>query len=75
MRYVYPRVALQVASRPNQGSRGGGAMLGVPNQRRCTGVLATSENIKKKNIEGIIVGKAIYDGDIDLKQLARFLDA
>jgi phosphoribosylformimino-5-aminoimidazole carboxamide ribotide isomerase len=33
------------------------------------------QNIKKKNIEGIIVGKAIYDGDIDLKQLARFLDA
>ena len=33
------------------------------------------QNIKKKNIEGIVVGKAIYDGDIDLKQLARFLDA
>ena len=33
------------------------------------------KNIKEKNIEGIVVGKAIYDGDIDLKQLARFLDA
>ena len=25
----------------------------------------------KKNIEGIIVGKAIYDGDIKLEELAR----
>ena len=28
-----------------------------------------------KNIEGIIVGKAIYDGDIDLKELAKECDA
>ena len=27
-----------------------------------------------KNIEGIIVGKAIYDGDIKLDELARELD-
>jgi phosphoribosylformimino-5-aminoimidazole carboxamide ribotide isomerase len=32
------------------------------------------KNIKDSNIEGVIVGKAIYDGDIDLKQLAGFLD-
>jgi len=28
-----------------------------------------------KNIEGIIVGKAIYDGDIELEKLAREIDA
>ncbi len=28
-----------------------------------------------KNIEGIIVGKAIYDGDIKLDELAREIDA
>ena len=36
------------------------------------------ENIKKiknKNIEGVVIGKAIYDGDIDLKQLSGFLNA
>ncbi len=36
------------------------------------------ENIKKiknKNIEGVVIGKAIYDGDIDLKQLSEFLNA
>ena len=36
------------------------------------------ENIKKiknQNIEGVVVGKAIYDGDIDLKQLSGFLNA
>ena len=36
------------------------------------------ENIKSlnnKNIEGVIVGKAIYDGDINLKKLSGFLDA
>ena len=36
------------------------------------------ENIKSlnnKNIEGVIVGKAIYDGDINLKELSGFLDA
>jgi phosphoribosylformimino-5-aminoimidazole carboxamide ribotide isomerase len=44
-----------------------------------SGGVSSIDDIKKakslKNIEGIIVGKAIYDGDIDLKQLARFLDA
>ncbi|MBC8298923.1 MAG: 1-(5-phosphoribosyl)-5-[(5-phosphoribosylamino)methylideneamino]imidazole-4-carboxamide isomerase [Pelagibacterales bacterium] len=36
------------------------------------------ENIKSlnnSNIEGVIVGKAIYDGDINLKELSRFLYA
>jgi len=33
------------------------------------------KNTKANNIEGVIVGKAIYDGDIDLKQLVGFLDA
>jgi len=28
-----------------------------------------------KNIEGIIVGKAIYDGDIELDELVREMDA
>ena len=28
------------------------------------------KSLKKKNIEGVIVGKAIYDGDIDLKELS-----
>ena len=28
-----------------------------------------------KNIEGIIVGKAIYDGDIKLEELVKELDA
>ena len=37
------------------------------------------DDIKKaknlKNIEGIIVGKAIYDGDIKLEELVKELDA
>ena len=38
------------------------------------------DDIKKakslnKNIEGIIVGKAIYDGDINLEELVREIDA
>ncbi len=40
-----------------------------------SGGVASIEDIKKakmlKNIEGIIVGKAIYDGDIKLEELAR----
>ena len=28
-----------------------------------------------KNIEGIIVGKAIYDGDIKLEELVKEIDA
>ena len=34
-----------------------------------------SKELNNKNIEGIIVGKAIYDGDIKLGELAKELDA
>ena len=34
-----------------------------------------AKQLKDKNIEGIIVGKAIYDGDIKLDELAKELDA
>ena len=46
-----------------------------------SGGVSSIEDIKKakelqnKNIEGIIVGKAIYDGDIKLVELAKELDA
>ena len=46
-----------------------------------SGGVSSIEDIKKakelnnKNIEGIIVGKAIYDGDINLDELAREIDA
>ena len=45
-----------------------------------SGGVSTIEDVKKaknlnKNIEGIIVGKAIYDGDIKLDELVRELDA
>ena len=41
-----------------------------------SGGVSSIEDIKKskglnKNIEGIIVGKAIYDGDIDLDELVK----
>ena len=40
-----------------------------------SGGASSINDIKKakdlKNIEGIIVGKAIYDGDIDLKELVK----
>ncbi len=40
-----------------------------------SGGVSSIDDIKKarslKNIEGIIVGKAIYDGDIELKELAK----
>jgi phosphoribosylformimino-5-aminoimidazole carboxamide ribotide isomerase len=42
------------------------------------GVSSMNDIIKAKglkNIEGIIVGKAIYDGDIKLEELAREIDA
>ena len=29
------------------------------------------KSLKKKNIEGVIVGKAIYDGDIKIKELVK----
>ena len=34
-----------------------------------------TKNLNNKNIEGIIVGKAIYDGDIQLDELAKEIDA
>ena len=34
-----------------------------------------AKNLNNKNIEGIIVGKAIYDGDIKLDELAEEVDA
>ena len=44
-----------------------------------SGGVSSIDDIKKakglKNIEGIIVGKAIYDGDIDLGELVKELDA
>ncbi len=44
-----------------------------------SGGVSSINDIKKakslKNIEGIIVGKAIYDGDIKLDELAKELDA
>ena len=46
-----------------------------------SGGVSSIDDIKKakelnnKNIEGIIVGKAIYDGDIKLEVLAKEIDA
>ena len=46
-----------------------------------SGGVSSIEDIKKakelnnKNIEGIIVGKALYDGDIKLEELAKEIDA
>ena len=45
-----------------------------------SGGVSSIEDIKKakglnKNIEGIIVGKAIYDGDIELEELVKEIDA
>jgi phosphoribosylformimino-5-aminoimidazole carboxamide ribotide isomerase len=45
-----------------------------------SGGVSSINDIKKAkslntNIEGIIVGKAIYDGDIKLDELAREIDA
>ena len=34
-----------------------------------------AKELNNKNIEGIIIGKAIYDGDIKLDQLVKELDA
>jgi len=34
-----------------------------------------AKKLNNKNIEGIIVGKAIYDGDIQLNELAKEIDA
>jgi phosphoribosylformimino-5-aminoimidazole carboxamide ribotide isomerase len=45
-----------------------------------SGGVSSIDDIKKakslnENIEGIIVGKAIYDGDINLAELAREINA
>ena len=45
-----------------------------------SGGVSSIDDVKKskdlnKNIEGIIVGKAIYDGDIELDELAKEIDA
>ena len=55
----------------------------VANISKCpviiSGGVSSIDDIKKaktlKNIEGIIVGKAIYDGDIRLEELVKELDA
>jgi phosphoribosylformimino-5-aminoimidazole carboxamide ribotide isomerase len=55
----------------------------VANLSNCpviiSGGVSSIEDIKKaknlKNIEGIIVGKAIYDGDIKLEELVKEIDA
>ena len=57
--------------------------LKVANISKCpviiSGGVSSIDDIKKakelKNIEGIIVGKAIYDGDIKLEELAKEIDA
>tara|TARA_B100001248_G_scaffold249895_1_gene223442 strand:- start:379 stop:588 length:210 start_codon:yes stop_codon:yes gene_type:complete len=57
----------------------------VANNSNCpviiSGGVSSINDIKKAkelnnyNIEGIIVGKAIYDGDIKLDELAKEIDA
>ena len=57
----------------------------VANSSNCpviiSGGVSSIDDIKKakelnnKNIEGIIIGKAIYDGDIKLEELAKEIDA
>ena len=57
----------------------------VANNSNCpviiSGGVSSIDDIKKakrlgnKNVEGIIVGKAIYDGDIKLDELAKEIDA
>ena len=59
--------------------------LKVANISSCpviiSGGVSSIDDIKKakelnnKNIEGIIVGKSIYDGDIKLDELVKELDA
>ena len=43
--------------------------------RIISGGVSSLEDVKKaknlKNVEGIIVGKAIYDGDIKLEELVK----
>ena len=44
-----------------------------------SGGVSSIDDVKKaknlKNVEGIIVGKAIYDGDISLDELIKEIDA
>ena len=44
-----------------------------------SGGVSSIDDIKRakklNNIEGVIVGKAIYDGDIKLNELAKEIDA
>ena len=56
----------------------------IANTSNCpviiSGGVSSIDDIKKakelnSNIEGIIVGKAIYDGDIKLEELVKELDA
>ena len=59
--------------------------VNVANNSNCpviiSGGVSSIDDIKKakelgnKNIEGIIVGKAIYDNDIKLDELATEIDA
>ena len=57
--------------------------LKVANISKCpviiSGGVSSIDDIKKakslKNIDGIIVGKAIYDGDIKLEELVKEIDA
>ena len=59
--------------------------VNVANNSNCpviiSGGVSSIDDIKiakelgNKNIEGIIVGKAIYDGDIKLDELAKEIDA
>ena len=59
--------------------------VNVANTSNCpviiSGGVSSIDDIKKakelnnSNIEGIIVGKAIYDGDIKLDELVKELDA
>ena len=59
--------------------------LKVADKSNCpviiSGGVSSIDDIKKakelnnNNIEGIIVGKAIYDGDIELDELVKELDA
>ena len=41
----------------------------------CENDIKYVKELNNKNIEGIIVGKAIYDGDIKLDELAKEIDA
>ena len=48
-------------------------IFGLSNQVFADGI--DTKELNNKKIEGIIVGKAIYDGDIKLEELAREINA